>query len=1336
MYRMAPARRKATARMMLGIAVLVFVQMGVPAAFGQSSSTGTLTGVVQDPNGASLPGVVITLKNVATGATRTVNSNDEGRWTVPALPVGTYEIAYELTGFKKLVRERVDVEASVPRTLEDKLEVGEVGATINIVEGATLVTPETATTFRQLSADDLVAVPTSTRSFTQLLSTEAGVNTELSPVLTNGNGNQSPSVNGTRTTSTSLFFNGVDATNITTNEGSLNDNIAPAPETLQEVKLQTSLYDASTGRSGGGNFQLITKMGGNSFHGSAYYYIQNEKFNANDFFFKKEGIDRPKARRNEGGFTIGGPVIKEKFFFFGGYQYTKAVTGFVPTARSTSVLPLAFGLLGADRSPQAIANAFNQARDIFRASQQGGQLPAVCSAMPLPAGCMTAADVSAVAHALLNLRNPATGGFILPSPRTGGRIIGYDRINRTGTGLITTRGFQFGSFPTVATRALFEDNPLAQQLTVQPSEFEQHQFTTRLDGRLTKSNSLSGTFFFSNFPALDSFPDPSSLVSPFVLQRADRNRTLAISDQHIFTPTLINEARFGFFFLNNTRSLDDPYLTEELTSEAVGINNPALLFDDTPGTRRLGHFIGRPGTNLSQFSFGGPNDSFNRRKQTTFSFSDGVTWIKGSHAFRFGGDYKNHKYDSSLPEEQATEFEKFDSITQLITGNATEADTQFGITEKSFRFQDYSGYIADDWKISRKLTLNLGLRYELFMWPTEKQGRIGNFDFAGFEPCFTQAGGTLANCDRPSRGFIVPDNVQNTGLGNVDGAIAATARAGNNHTLRGQDRNNFAPRIGFAYSPFESNRMVIRGGFGTFYDRPSAAFINTIFSNYPFLREIEITVPSGNVPITTAFSAQPTTLPLSNWLPFRIVRASGAGGTYVVRDNTGVAFDARGNPSTAANLGNIAETFEFRAVDRDLKTPYVQQVNLGVQYELTKNLLFEARYVQTRGRNFLQALAFNQGFDLNDTSTPDHIFERFNQAYSAAGSPNGPLNSGSTARERGLGRAFGFANPYRLGQSATCAGGVLGGVAGSPLDLNLANAITCSGSTIGGGQIINFEARVPVLGFNVPEALLLRSNGESDYHGAQFSLSQRLSRGLHFNAAYTWSKSMDTSSSDPGSTAGSGKPDVPNTGFVVQGDVRNLESNRAVSDFDRTHRFSLSFVYDVPTFGSGSKFLNGWQLSGFFQAQTGAPYSIFAPEPELQTAPQYLDLVRGSGGLYRLGFGRPSLCGSLDQLGQAGADITEDAFDSSALCTAFGQNGSLGRNVLRAPTQSRFDLGIVKSTKLSENVTVELGWDVFNVFNRANFAAPDFELGSPDFGRITSTVGGPRVMQFRAKLKF
>ena len=163
---------------------------------------------------------------------------------------------------------------------------------------------------------------------------------------------------------------------------------------------------------------------------------------------------------------------------------------------------------------------------------------------------------------------------------------------------------------------------LVSQLNVEESEFEQQQFTVRLDGNVTDKDVLSGTFFFANFPGLDSFPDPSSLTSPFTLRRDDRARALSASYTRIITPTITNEVRFGYFSLNNTRSLDDPFLTDEFTNAANGIVNPAVAFDSSPGTLRLGHFIGRG--SLARFSFGGPNDSFNKRKQTTFSLADNV----------------------------------------------------------------------------------------------------------------------------------------------------------------------------------------------------------------------------------------------------------------------------------------------------------------------------------------------------------------------------------------------------------------------------------------------------------------------------------------------------------------------------------------------------------------------------------------------------------------------------------------------------------------------------------------------------------------------------------------
>lgn len=1266
------------------------------AATASAQATGGLSGTVTDQNGAVVQGANITVKNTATNLTRNTTTNTDGRWTLTLLPVGSYSVTYEREGFKKSVSQEAPVEASVTRSLEVALEVGTADVFVDVTSDQPLVQAETATVSRQITGEQLTRTPTSVRSFTGLLSAEAGVSSELSPVGVNGNGNVSPSVNGTRTTSTSLFFNGIDATNITSNEGSLTDNISPAPETLQEVKLQTSLYDASTGRSGGGNFQLVTKSGGNQLSGSAYYYLQNKAFNSNEFFLEESGNEKPRADRTEAGFTIGGPVIKDKFFFFGGYQFTDANTGLVPTARTRTVLPQAFSVLGDDRSKASIAAAFNQFNG--------------CAG----ANCLTANDISDNAFRLLNLRNPVTGGFYLPSISN---FRALNIVDQTGTG-----AYQFGRFgvgPGITSRTLQRNNPLVEVITVEPSTFRQNQFTTRLDGQLTDKNTLSGTFFFSNFPGMDSFPDPNSLASPTTLQRNDRNRTLSIGDSHVFSSNWVNEVRFGYFYLNNTRSLTDDFSTGDFTNEFVGVTNPAINFDNSVATTRLGHYIGR--NNIANFSFGGPNDSFNRRKQVTYSIGDNVSWTYKNHSIKFGGEYKRHQFDTNLPEEQATEFEKFDSFTQFLTGNATEADTQYGITDKSFRFQDFGFYITDDWKINRKLSLNLGLRYEVFMWPTEKNGRIGNFDLEPWLPCFAPTGGSNALCDNPSSGFIVPSNVSTTGVSIVDSAINVTQVADSKSTIKTQDLNNFAPRIGLAYSI--TDKLVVRGGYGLFYDRPSASFINTVFSNYPFLREVEITVPSGNVSIAGAFSGVPTNIPLNQWLPFRIVRATGANGAYQIRDNTPVFVDSRGTPQNAPGQtcdpstgtgcirGNIAETFEFRAIDRNLRTPFVHQWNVGAQYEIADGLLFEARYIGTAGKNLLIATALNQGFDLNDPNTPDHIFERFNQAYVSAGSPNGPLNAGSTARERGLGRAFGFLNTV-TGRT----------------DLNLSSA---------NGTVINFEARVPILGFNVPEALLLQSKGYSNYHGGQFSLAKRLSRGLQFNVAYTFSKSIDVMSTDPGSTAGGGKPDVPNSGFIVQGDSRNIENNRALSDFDRTHRFSTNFVWDIPTGGMDNAFVKGWSISGFFQAQSGTPFTVFASEPEIANVSQLSELTRGSGGIYRLGFGRPNInCSADEAVSTAGTDNVA-VINRSCFSSPLGGFGNLGRNTFRGPMQKRFDLSFAKSTKINERMSFELGFDLFNVFDWVNLANPNSDLqDAVDFGIITNSIGGPRVGQFRAKFRF
>lgn len=1344
-----------------------------PAVFAQQTDNGGLAGTVSDPNGAVVPNATVTVTNLGTNAKRTLTTNEEGRWAISVLRLGEYEVAAEATGFQP-VKQRSAVVASTTTEVNLVLGITVEGSVVDITAGdrdALVGSSESATVSSSVSGRALEAQPLVNRTPFGRLQLDTSSSGDIADPSSNSNGNPEISVNGTRTTSQGVQFNGIDATNFS-GTGSLSENISPAPETVQEVSFLSNLYDASLGRNGGGSVQVVTKSGTNRFSGSAYLYAQNERFNANDFFFNRDGIDRQRARRLEGGFTIGGPLIKDKLWFFGGYQKTDASTAYVPTAQSFVVLPEALAFITDRANPESVRQAF-----LFGA-RQGGAISsfttAACVRNLSPASSVTdivgtCIDPRSPGFRLLNLRNPVTGDFFIPTLQAGRyERLFYNsnnvRVLENGVTRITDFsrfGLPFG-LPIIdraAQNTVRGGFPLVRLRNVYPADFKQDQFTTRLDYNLLKGdsagrgiNTLNVTFFFADYPATDPFSD-DTLISPTPLIKDDRNRTLAVTDTHYFTPSLINEFRFGYFTLDNTRRLDERFLTPELTNQGLGIPNPASVFAPGAPTDRAARFGGSG--NIADFSLNAPNDIFNRRRQVTATFADNLTYTRGNHTLRFGVEHKRNAYDTNLPEEQGIEFEGLSNFTELLTGFVPEADVSFGITDKQFRFNDLSFYASDDWRLSERLTLNFGLRWDWFGVPYEKNGRFANFDFSRV---------TNPNDIRP--GFILPENVRETGFGAIDGSLASIARAENKHTLNGQDLNNFAPRVGFAFKPFKTAATVIRGGYGIFYDRPSAAFINTIYSNYPFFKEIERTTEFAPATIqgATAFGLQNPNLPFSSYFPFRVeARTADRFTPYVLVDR-----------SPGADVVTGAEPLEFRAIDRDLKTPMIQQWNLGIQQELFKDWVVEARYVGTRGQNLLLAIGFNQPYDLNDPNTPDYIYARLNDAFTAAGGLLPARAPGLSERARGTTvsendpRTFGACNGAFAGVPGylPCVGGNtgIGGIDlnGSSSNFNLINAI------------ISADVRVPYLGFDATDAVILQSRGYSFYHSGQLNVTRRFANGFGFNASYTLSKSIDIGSTDPGSTTASGRPDTPNLGLVVQGDQRNLNANRALSDFDRPHRFSTSFVWELPDFGSKSKLLTGWQLSGFGQWQSGTPFSIFAsnagfeavgtsgdiesqflgifinsteragPLGPINTRIDVFNVGGASGTLFNAAFGRPSVR-SLALLRQRGSDPTREYFNTCqdpsnadcALLAPLGGFGNLGRNVLRGPSQKRIDLSLQKTTRLTERVSLELKWDVFNIFNFVNFANPNSDLSDEtDFGQITRTVGAPRVMQFGAKLRF
>jgi hypothetical protein len=1197
------------------LAATLALTLAPARAYPQSG--GTLNGTVTDQTKGAMPGVTVNARNIATSDIRTGVTNDRGFYTLAALPVGTYEVYFELPGFKVLRRENVRIEAAVPVSVDATLEVGGISEVVTVDGAVPIVPTSTAAVSRQLSAAEVQAVPSATRNFTHLLTATAGVSADLPGVATNDAGSISPSVNGTKATSNSVLYNGVDVTSLLSNSGSLDESLVPAPETIQEVKLQTSLYDASAGRSGGGNFQLVTKAGSNSFDGSVYVFAQHERFNSNDFFFARDGIAKPRMRRAETGFTLGGPLRRNAAFFFGSFQYTDAETGYVPTASTRALLPAALALITGARTPENIVSAFRQLN---------------------PAFALTPAMISPLALQLLNARNPATGGFFIPAPT--GRTVRSD-ARTTFPGLSGSHG----------------GDPLAEFRQAIPAAFEQLQGSARTDVALTASNRLQVAYFGASFPSLDPFPDPSSMVSPWTLRRSNNGRVASVTNTHVFGRALLNEARVGYFDLRNTRRLDDQFLA--ITGEEYGIDNPALAFDSRDATRRLGHFI----ANGSVWSFGGTNDSFNRREQQSVHVADALTWIAGNHSVRSGAEFKLHRVGTNLPEEQATEFEKITNFQEFLLGFTSEADTQFGFTEKNFRARDAAWFVRDDWRVSGTLTLNLGLRWDWYGWPYEKDGYLGNFDPA-----------RVSNPDNPLSGFVVPRGTALTGFPQIDSTVALLARSDARHTLRGEDLNNLAPRLGFAWTQGDARRAVVRGGYGVFYDRPSAAFMNTVFSNYPFLREVEIPTAARPIDIRTAFAQQTpdgTAVEFSRYFPYRLTFSAGQ---YRIFDSTGIG----------PNGGNLAETVEFRAIDSNLRTPFYQHWNVGYARQLSDDLAVEVRYNGSRGHDLLLATALNQPWDLNSPDVPQEILARITTAYRAGG--------GGANAEDPAALGYGYLDPT-TGRA----------------DRNLGP----------GGRLIPGEARGLYLGFNDAEAILLQSKGRSTYHALQASLTKRLSHGVEFHAAYTLSRSKDIFSADPGSTAGSGRPDEPNRGFSVENDSRNLEASYARSDFDRPHRLSVSGTWTLPL--GNHPALRDWQIATFMQFQSGRPFSVYTAE----TDP-----------LMRLAFGRLDFAPGADEnmARQPGDDDVERWFNVDAVRRAFGP-GSTPRNLLRGPGQARVDLSVSKVVRFGD-VAVEFRAELFNAFNRVNLDQPVNNLDNPEFGRILNTLGGPRVSQFGLRLTF
>jgi hypothetical protein len=660
---------KASSSQILAFCLLVIVTAS--EAFAQSASTGALTGTVTDQTGAVVPKTTITLRNNGTGQVLTALTDPEGLYRFSLLPPGQYELRVEMAGFAPYILRELTIQISEVRRILVKLAVRTAIEAVDVE--SPLLQTEGAALGRVIDRSTIIALPLVNRNYTQILGLTSGTNTDVVDATQLGAGSQEIRANGARSGDNNFMLNGVDANsygaNMTEATSPSGGGLAiPAPDTLQEFKVQNSLYDAQYGRGGGANVIVETKSGTAHLHGNAYYFGRNEALNANNFFANATGVARGKFRRQQPGGTLGGPVpwSRKRAFFFVSYQATRDVNA---ASLASSVRSLSLPPIPTLRTPAALGGVFAGQTGLF-----GGVKVA-------PDG----SNINPVALNLLNARN-GDGSFVIPSPQTSGGGVNYT--------------------------------------AVLPGHYDEDQFNTNLDVSLTRADQLSTKFFFANTNL--NVPFSGASVPGFPALHDFNNRILAVAHTHIFSPRIVNQFRFGF-----SRITGRGFSPEPLTAQSVGISRVGDTQERSlPQMQVLGAFsLGdvpndKAATANNNFYFS-DTLSLSRGKHNLRlgaeifrnQFNSRLDYTDGQLIFLSFSDFL-----LGLPAGPVNAGGNGTSLSNVFGTIVSAAAPDIGLRSTAAHF-----FVVDDYKVSPALSLNLGFRLEADGQQSEAHGRMSNF---------------------------------------------------------------------------------------------------------------------------------------------------------------------------------------------------------------------------------------------------------------------------------------------------------------------------------------------------------------------------------------------------------------------------------------------------------------------------------------------------------------------------------------------------------------------------------------------------------------------------------
>jgi hypothetical protein len=641
--------------------VLSFLFVG--SAYSQGAQTGGISGDVTDQSGALVKGATVDVISADTGrSVRTVTVGEDGSFTATLLPPGTYNVEVTASNFKKAVVSGVKVNITETTHLDIKLEVGKIQETVNVEAAPSLINPSSAQTGQAIDAQTLNTLPLASPNFLFLLSLSSGVSGEPTDVRTAGRGTADVSVNGQRTSNNSVSLNGINVNDF--NLAHFDTVPLPNPDTLQEMKVATSLYDATQGSKGGGALGLVTKTGTKDFHWDLYWSHRNDYLNANEYFFNKTGTKRGRLLQNVFGGSASGPIPKAGGFWFFNYQGVRARNGIDPLGSSTAPTVQAFPV-ASDGTTNAtlLASAFG----------------------------LTTAQIDPVAVRILNLQDNRFGGqFLVP------------RVGQSGCGAVT--GGATGTF-----RCNFS--------AVAP--IRDNQYTVSYDRSFRgDKDKITGTWFWDEGSVAKPFGTDTTLTNP----RNDFqwNRYLSITQTHLFSATKVNELRLGYsrFLFGNIPT--DTHLAADVGAQPNGAFT-GLYRVAVTGTFSLGTGVNDDRGTISNtynvvetFSMitgrhslrmGGEAVQYQLNRFNNFA-------VRGSLTFGATSGAGN----------------TFSAFQNFLRGAPTALQSAFGDPARNFVATDYAAFIQDDYRRSSRMTFNVGLRWEAMSFGHDKLNRAGIFD--------------------------------------------------------------------------------------------------------------------------------------------------------------------------------------------------------------------------------------------------------------------------------------------------------------------------------------------------------------------------------------------------------------------------------------------------------------------------------------------------------------------------------------------------------------------------------------------------------------------------------